>query len=98
MEKVSKIQIEDLEIVLEHETDLEDAHPRRSRAKNFGELIQMDACSQKRTNTIFAHLHLAIDNATGLIVGGYLHSKKLLLFIIRYSIKLLKIMAYLRSS
>lgn len=51
--------------------DRNDAHPRRPRVANFGELIQMDASEHIWFGTIKTHLHLAIDDATGMIVGAY---------------------------
>jgi len=50
---------------------LEDAHPRRERCKYFGEEIQMDASSIVWFGTKKAALHLAIDDATGNLVGAY---------------------------
>ncbi len=49
----------------------EDAHPRRPRSAYFGELIQMDASPHEWFGGIVSHLHLAIDDATGKIVGAY---------------------------
>lgn len=48
-----------------------EAHPRRPRAAYFGELIQMDASEHIWFGDTKCHLHLAIDDATGKIVGGY---------------------------
>lgn len=66
--KADQIQVEE---AVEHRAALEDAHPRHERCKNFGEEIQMDASDivwfgEKKTS-----LHLAIDNATGIIVGAW---------------------------
>lgn len=60
-----------IEKQVDHLLSLEDAHPRMEKAKYFGELIQMDACSQFWNDNLFLHLHLAIDNSTGIPVGGY---------------------------
>ncbi len=57
---------EDLKIAISHEVDLEDAHPRKPRAKYFGE------------EDTKATLHLAIDNATGTIVGAYFQKEETL--------------------
>ncbi|SMH32374.1 Integrase core domain-containing protein [Carnobacterium iners] len=47
------------------------AHPSRSRKKYFGEQLQMDASSHDWfKNGSYAHLHAAIDDATGIIVGA----------------------------
>ena len=46
------------------------AHPRKPRAKYFGELIQMDS-GLFWFNKIYSTLHLAVDDATGTVVGAY---------------------------
>ena len=69
--KALLINDEQIEQIVDHQIALEDAHPRKEKMKYFGELIQMDACSQVWNNNLFAHLHLAIDNCTGHVVGGY---------------------------
>jgi hypothetical protein len=69
----------DVEVLVSHKINIEDAHPRQERAKYFGELIQMDACSKIWGCCFFATLHLAIDNATGRIVGGYFCEQETLL-------------------
>ena len=69
----------DVEVLVNHKINIEDAHPRQERAKYFGELIQMDACSKIWGCCFFATLHLAIDNATGRIVGGYFCEQETLL-------------------
>lgn len=51
--------------------DCKDAHPRRSRCKYMGEMIQMDASCYMWINGKIWHLHLAIDDATGEVVGAY---------------------------
>ena len=55
-------------------TNLQDpylAHPRKPRAKYQGELIQMDASQHLWFGETKSHLHLAIDDASGQIVGAY---------------------------
>lgn len=47
------------------------AHPRRPRSAYEGELIQMDASPHVWFGDEVTHLHLAIDDATGKIVGSY---------------------------
>lgn len=54
-----------------HEIPLEDAHPRHERKKYIGEEIQMDASEIVWFGNKKASLHLAIDNASGMIVGAY---------------------------
>lgn len=51
--------------------DIEDAHPRRPRCANFGELLQMDASIHNWFGDKKTQLHIAIDDATGSIVGAY---------------------------
>jgi len=49
----------------------EDAHPRRPRCSNFGEMLQMDASLHQWFGDTKTTLHLAVDDATGLIVGAF---------------------------
>lgn len=49
----------------------EKVHPSRPRKKYQGELIQMDASSYNWFGKGTTHLHLAIDDASGNIVGAY---------------------------
>lgn len=51
--------------------DPEFAHPRKPRAKYFGELLQMDASEHVWFGERKAHLHLALDDATGAVLGAY---------------------------
>lgn len=71
-------KVEDLEEIIDHSLAIEDAHPRKEKCKYFGELLQMDACSQTWSNNLYLHLHLAVDNATGLPVGGYFDTQETL--------------------
>ena len=64
---------EKLEIV-----DRNQVHPRRSRCAYTGELIQMDASPHRWFGGIVTHLHLAIDDATGKIVGAYFDTQETL--------------------
>lgn len=57
---------------------LEDAHPRRSRCANFGEMIQMDASVHHWFGEEKAHLHIAIDDSTGSIIGAYFDKQETL--------------------
>ena len=50
---------------------VEDAHSRRPRAAYLGELLQMDATPYEWIPGSVWHLHLAIDDASGRIVGGW---------------------------
>lgn len=51
--------------------DSVEAHPRRPRCKYMGEMIQMDASSYNWVPNQTWHLHLAVDDATGEVVGAY---------------------------
>lgn len=54
------------------------AHPRRSRCKYMGEMIQMDASSFEWINNTTWHLHLAVDDASGTVVGAYFDTQETL--------------------
>lgn len=56
----------------------EKSHPSRPRKKYQGELIQMDASSYKWFGEEITHLHLAIDDASGNIVGAYFDTQETL--------------------
>ena len=47
------------------------AHPHRPRCAYFGEMIQMDASQFSWFGGFITHLHVAIDDSTGMIVGAY---------------------------
>ncbi len=53
-------------------------HPRRPRCKYFGEMIQMDASHHPWFGDKKSHLHLAIDDSTGQIVGAYFDEQETL--------------------
>lgn len=50
---------------------VDDPHPRRPRCSYFGEMIQMDASVHLWFGDEKTHLHAAIDDSTGRIVGAY---------------------------
>lgn len=56
----------------------EKVHPSRPRMKYKGELIQMDASSYNWFGDQITHLHLAIDDASGNIVGAYFDTQETL--------------------
>lgn len=56
----------------------EKVHPSRPRMKYKGELIQMDASSYNWFGNEVTHLHLAIDDASGNIVGAYFDTQETL--------------------
>lgn len=57
---------------------VEDAHSRRPRCAYFGEQIQMDAASYEWVPGHIWHLHVAVDDATGRIVGAWLDTQETL--------------------
>jgi transposase-like protein len=61
-----------------HLVDALDAHPSRPRCKYFGELIQMDASSMRWNGTSVWHLHLAVDDSTGEVVGAWFDNQETL--------------------
>ncbi len=50
---------------------IEDAHPRRPRSAYAGEMLQMDASLHLWFGEKKSQLHIAVDDATGTIVGAY---------------------------
>lgn len=57
---------------------IEDAHSRRPRCANFGEMLQMDASLHKWFGDTKSQLHIAIDDSTGIIVGAYFDDQETL--------------------
>ena len=57
---------------------LGDAHSRRPRCAYFGELLQMDATPFEWVTGQIWHLHVAIDDATGRIVGAWFDTQETL--------------------
>jgi len=58
--------------------NIEDAHSRRPRCAYFGEMIQMDASVHLWFGDQKVHLHAAIDDSTGTIVGAYFDTQETL--------------------
>ncbi len=58
--------------------DLEDSHPRRPRCAYFGEMLQMDASLHLWFGESKTQLHIAVDDATGQIVGAYFDEQETL--------------------
>lgn len=56
----------------------EDAHPRRPRCAYAGEMLQMDASLHIWFGECKTQLHIAVDDATGAIVGAYFDSQETL--------------------
>jgi hypothetical protein len=69
------------EIVADHLLDEIDAHPRKERAKLFGELVQMDASFHHWFGMRKSYLHAAIDDCTGRILGLFSIFKRLYIVI-----------------
>ncbi len=58
--------------------DLEESHPRRPRCPYFGEMLQMDASLHLWFGDFKTQLHIAVDDATGQIVGAYFDEQETL--------------------
>lgn len=56
----------------------EDAHPRRPRCAYAGEMLQMDASVHLWFGNEKTQLHIAVDDATGAIMGAYFDSQETL--------------------
>lgn len=61
----------DIELLITHRIGLEDSHPRQSKPKYFGEIVEMDGSIHLWFGETKTCLHLAIDLCTGTIVGGF---------------------------
>lgn len=57
---------------------VEDAHSRRPRCTYFGELEQMDASPYLWFGDEVTHLHIAVDDATGTLVGAWFDQQETL--------------------
>ena len=57
---------------------VENAHSRRPRAANFGELIQLDASLHRWFGNIKTQLHIAIDDFSGRILAAYFDKEETL--------------------
>ena len=62
---------EEIEVIVNHEVALEDSHPRGEKPKYFGEVTEMDGSNHLWFGDKKCCLHLAADEATNHIVGGY---------------------------
>lgn len=58
--------------------ELDQQHSRRPRSAYMGEMIQMDASKHIWFGNEYSHLHIAIDDATGTIVGGHFEKQETL--------------------
>ena len=57
---------------------VEDAHSRRPRCAYFGELLQMDATPYEWVPRQIWHLHLAIDDSSGVVTGAWFDTQETL--------------------
>ena len=57
---------------------IEEAHSRRPRCAYFGEMLQMDASVHLWFGNTKSQLHVAIDDATGSILGAYFDEQETL--------------------
>lgn len=57
---------------------LDDSHPRRPRCTYFGEMLQMDASIHLWFGETKTQLHIAVDDATGAILGAYFDKQETL--------------------
>ncbi|MGL4538024.1 MAG: ISNCY family transposase [Cetobacterium sp.] len=77
--KTSDISKENsLKLSVELAINPKEAHPRKPRSKYFGEIIQMDASHEVWFGNEKTHLHVAIDDSTGKIVGAYFDKQETL--------------------
>ncbi len=67
--QVVKAELEEKKV--DKQLKLEESHPSRPRKKYFGELVQIDASDHLWFGKEKSHLHVAIDDATGAIIGAY---------------------------
>ena len=74
----SNLTDKEIDEIVNHHMALEDSHPRRERSKYFGELLQMDASNHIWFGNTKSQLHLAIDDASGTIVGAYFDKEETL--------------------
>ena len=69
---------EQIDVIVNHEVDLEDSHPRGEKPKYFGEIIEMDGSIHLWFGKFKTCLHLAIDKATSTIVGAWFDKQETL--------------------
>lgn len=69
---------EEIEIIVNHEVEIEDSHPRGEKPKYFGEIIEMDGSIHQWFGTTKCCLHLAADKATNTIVGAWFDNQETL--------------------
>ncbi len=72
------LSVKEKEKIAQYILNLDESHPRRPRKANAGELIQMDASIHPWFGSEKSTLHLAIDDATGTLTGGYFEKEETL--------------------
>jgi hypothetical protein len=68
----------DINIIQNSIIAMEDAHPRRPRCAYAGEMLQMDASVHLWFGSAKTQLHIAVDDATGAIMGAYFDAQETL--------------------
>lgn len=68
----------DIDVIQNAILSIEDAHPRRSRCAYAGEMLQMDASVHLWFGNKKTQLHIAVDDATGAIMGAYFDEQETL--------------------
>ncbi len=76
--KANVTSSKELDIIQKNLVAVEDAHSRRPRCAYFGELEQMDATPYEWIPGQIWHLHLAIDDARGIITGAWFDTQETL--------------------
>jgi len=69
---------EEIETIVSCELTLEESHPRNSKPKYFGEVIEQDGSIHNWFGNKKCCLHLAADKTTNTIVGGYFDNQETL--------------------
>lgn len=62
---------EEIEVIVNHEVALEDSHPRQEKPKYFGENTELDGSIHLWFGDKKSCLHLAADETTNTITGGF---------------------------
>lgn len=73
-----KMEVEQIESIINHEMALEDSHPRGEKPKYFGEIIEQDGSIHLWFGNTKTCLHLAIDKATSTVVGAWFDKEETL--------------------
>ena len=61
----------EIEVIIDNQVALEDSHPRCTKPKYFGEIIEMDGSIHNWFGDKKCCLHLAIDKASSTVIGAY---------------------------